>query len=304
MLLPKQIIALKKIVAKTAGRFGLTTVRIERQERGPRAIATDGRRAVMFSWDEPEAGQFPPVEGLSPKPVQKFAANVPPNVLADAGRGVAKRLPNPVLGHLLLDESDTSMVKVAATASDNVTRAQAKADYAPFPDCDDVIPAPNRNGNVYDPARHGAAAFTHTRIGVNAKQFAETIRVVSDLAADDANNTVVMTVPVEPNRPIRLDARCAGRRAVAAVMPVHAKFDEYDDPAGHEKPVHVPRQIARPVPAPASTSTVSIGPPTPAATVSPRPTASPVRRRRTRKPPIEFAESTPPAVVPGNAGPR
>jgi hypothetical protein len=93
MLLPKQIIALKKIVSRTAGRFGFPTVRIERHERGPRAMATDGRRAVLFQWDEPEADKFPAVEGLSPKPVRKFAANVPPNVLADAGRGIPSRTP-------------------------------------------------------------------------------------------------------------------------------------------------------------------------------------------------------------------
>ena len=150
MLLPKQIVALGKIVARAAGRLGLSTVRIERHERGPRAMATDGRRAVLFQWDEPDADKYPAIEGLSPKPVRQFAANVPPKALADAGRGVAKRTPNPVLKHLLLDESDAAMVKVAATANDNVTRAQAQAVDGNFPDCDSVLPVPAREGKLYN----------------------------------------------------------------------------------------------------------------------------------------------------------
>jgi len=115
------------------------------------------------------------------------------------------------------------MVKIAATARGNVTRAQGMAVDAPFPNCAEVVPTPGREGKLYDPRRHGASPFTHTRIGINARQFAQTLHVVSDLAADD--NTVVMTVPVDPTRPIRLDARCPGRRAAAAIMPVHVQSD-------------------------------------------------------------------------------
>jgi len=71
MLLPRQIIALRKIVSKAASRLGFSTVRIERHEHGPCAMATDGRRAVIFQWDEPEANEFPAVEGLSPRPVRR-----------------------------------------------------------------------------------------------------------------------------------------------------------------------------------------------------------------------------------------
>jgi hypothetical protein len=55
MFLPKQIIALKRIVSKVTSRFTHANVRIERGAEGPRAMATDGRRAVVFSWKEPPA---------------------------------------------------------------------------------------------------------------------------------------------------------------------------------------------------------------------------------------------------------
>jgi hypothetical protein len=245
MFLPKQIIALKRIVAKATGRYAYSSVRLERDERGPRAMATDGRRAVVFNWDEPKADKFPPIEGLSSAPAPRFAANVPPKALAEAGRGLARRTSNSVLGHLLLDESNASLVRVAATNGGNVTRAQAQADDGSFPDCVSILPAPAREGTLYDPGRHGAAAFTHTRIGVNAKQFAQTLKVVSDLAAEDANNTVVMTVPIDPHRPIRLDARCAGRRAAAAVMPVTAEFSAYDEPTKALRPAPLPTPVPK-----------------------------------------------------------
>jgi hypothetical protein len=66
MFLPRQIIALKRIVSRVAGRFNHPNVRIERGVQGPRAMATDGRRAVVFSWQEPPADQFPAVEGSAP----------------------------------------------------------------------------------------------------------------------------------------------------------------------------------------------------------------------------------------------
>jgi hypothetical protein len=301
MLLPKQILAMKKIVSKVKG-LALSTVRIERNERGPRALATDGRRAVIFQWDEPEPDKYPPVEGLNPRRVRQFAANVPPNALADAARGIPSRTSNPILRHLLLDESDASMVRVAATANESVTRGQATAVEGQYPDCDSALPAPAREGNLYDPARHGAVMFTHTRIGVNAKQFAETMRVVSDLATDDLHNTVVMTVPVDPRRPIRLDARCPGRRAIAAIMPVNAEFDRYDEPAEPRRSLAVPVlatvRAARALPAPASSSAAA--PLSQPASSKPR-----VRKpRRSRKPPIEFAEGGGSAVAPTSADPR
>ena len=42
---------------------------------------------------------------------------------------------------------------------------------------------------------------------------------MADLAGDDVNHVVVLTVPVASNRPIRLDARYLDRRAAAVVMP-------------------------------------------------------------------------------------
>ena len=230
MLLPKQVIALGRIAAREHSRF--SAVRVERHNGRPRAMATDGRRAVIFAWDEPDAAEFPPVEGLSSKPVAGFAANVPPRALADAGRGIASRIYKPIFSYLLLDESNASVVQLAAATPNNVTRAQAKVDDdAAFPSIEDVMPNPVRDGTLYDPRQHGKCGFTHVRIGVNARQLAETLAVVADLAGDDVNHVVVLTVPVASNRPIRLDARYLDRRAAAVVMPVNfAACDEEGRP--------------------------------------------------------------------------
>ena len=163
MLLPKQIIALGRIASRDSSRV-YSAVRVERPNGRPRAVATDGRRAVIFTWDEPDAGEFPPIEGLSPKRVRGFATNVPARrTLADAGRGIPTRTPNPILSYMLLDESDASVVRVVAMSRDNVTRAQAKVEDTGFPNCDEVLPTPARDGTLYDPQRHGKTAFTHIR---------------------------------------------------------------------------------------------------------------------------------------------
>jgi hypothetical protein len=183
---------------------------------------------------------------------------------------------------MLLDESSTSLVRVAASSNGNVTKAQARVEEANFPDCMSVLPSPAREGNVYEPGRHGAAAFTHTRIGVNAKQLAQTLQVVSDLAADDTHNTVVMTVPVDPHRPIRLDARCTGRRAAAAIMPVHADFQAYDECSELARPKPDSSPATSCLPAPTQTQ-IPVSPPVPRPKRSSSPTPPPhatVRRRK------------------------
>ena len=137
------------------------------------------------------------------------------------------RVYKPVLNYLLLDESDASLVRIAAATPDNFTRANAKANEDSFPPIGDVLPTPARDGTLYDASRHANCGFTHVRIGVNARQLAETPAVVADLADDDANPAVVLTIPVAGNRPIRLDARCPDRRAAAVVMPVN--FTDCDE---------------------------------------------------------------------------
>jgi autotransporter-associated beta strand protein len=75
MLIPKQITALGKIVAKNASRYAVTSVRIERHNGAPRALATDGHRALILTWDEPDVADYPPIEGMDRKPVNDYAAN-------------------------------------------------------------------------------------------------------------------------------------------------------------------------------------------------------------------------------------
>ena len=228
MLIPKQIAALAKIVAKQPGRYAKTAVRIERRNGAPRALATDDRRAVVFSWEEPAGGDYPPIAGMNPKTVPSFAVNVPPQILQQVARGVPSRSPKPVLSFALLDESSEKPVRLAATTLDKITRAEANSEEADFPNVDEVLPQPAKEGNIYCQKKHGPAKFTHVRIAINAKQFAQTLEVLADLVAEDDKPTVVLTVPIFPSYPIRMDARCSNRRATAIIMPVNADFEAYD----------------------------------------------------------------------------
>jgi hypothetical protein len=234
MLIPRQIACLGKIAAKDSTRYAMSAIRIERHRGQPRAMATDGRRAVIFSWLEPDASGFPPIAGLSSRPVPDYAANIPPKALADAGRGIA-RTTRPILEHLLLDESSPELVRLATTTLDNITRSEAHAEEGDFPPVEDVLPNPAREGALYDHKRHGELPCSHIRIGVNAKLLAQTLEVLAQLAADDSNNTVVLTIPVSGTSPLRLDARSPERQAVAAVMPVSVDYAAYDQPAEPEE---------------------------------------------------------------------
>jgi hypothetical protein len=259
MLLPKQVIALGRIASREHSRFSV--VRVERHKGRPRAMATDGRRAVIFAWNEPDAGEFPLIDGLSSKQVPGFAANVPARTLADAGRGIATRAYKPIFSYLLLDESNASVIQLAAATPDHVTRAQAKADDdAAFPNIEDVMPNPARDGTLYDPQQHGKCGFSHVRIGVNARQLAETLQVVAHLADDDENHVVVLTVPVAANRPIRIDARSPNRQASAVVMPCNLTAADEEGRSQAAPPpavsqARVPREAVPVAPAPAAAGT-------------------------------------------------
>ena len=220
MLIPKQILALGKIVAKYPGRYAMDAIRIERRDDQPRALATDGHRGILFTWVEPDERDYPAIEGMSADRVAGFSANVGPRALADAAKGTPGRGIKPILDFVLLDESDEKTIHLAATTLDRVVRAQALAHEGTFPPVEQVIPQPARERNVYDPARHGPLPFTHVRIAVDARLMAQTLIAMASLTGEGDNSPVVLTVPTVPSQAIRLDSRASDRRAIGVVMPV------------------------------------------------------------------------------------
>jgi len=230
MLIPKEILALGKIAAKNASRYAMTSIRLERHNGTPRALATDGHRALIFTWDEPEVADFPRIEGMNRKHVNDYAVNIPVDALASAAKGIARRSFKPVLSHMLLDESDLKTVRLAATTLDRVTRAEAMAEEANFPPLDDVMPQPDQDKTLFDPAVHVEVPFTYVRIAVNAKLMAEMLIAMVSAAGEDAEHRVTLTVPIMHNRPIRLDTHTYDRRAVGVVMPVNLQQDVESPP--------------------------------------------------------------------------
>jgi hypothetical protein len=122
---------------------------------------------------------------------------------------------------MLVDESDPKTVRLAATTLDRVTRAEAMAEEANFPPLDDVVPQPDQDKTLFDPAVHVEVPFTHVRIAVNAKLMAEMLIAMVSAAGDQVDYPVTLTVPIVSNRPIRLDTQTYDRRAVGVVMPVN-----------------------------------------------------------------------------------
>jgi hypothetical protein len=149
-----------------------------------------------------------------------------------------------VLAFALLDESIEKPVRLAATTLDKITRAEANPEEADFPNIDEVLPQPAKEENIYCQAKHGPAKFTHVRIAINARQVAQTLQVLADLVEDDDVPTVILTVPIFPSYPIRMDGRCHDRRATAIIMPVNADFEAYDR---LDKPAVPPASVRQPV---------------------------------------------------------
>lgn len=52
MLIPQNVFPISKIVDTDTTRYAIGGVRLERDEEGPVAVATDGRRLIAVRWSE------------------------------------------------------------------------------------------------------------------------------------------------------------------------------------------------------------------------------------------------------------
>jgi hypothetical protein len=219
MLVPKQVAALVKIAAKEATRYAFNGVYFERGKSGnPRAVVTDGRRALILEWEEADHAEFPPVD-IDPRPAEGFKATIPTDDVERAAKSVSKRNCRPILDNFVIDEPNANgTVKLASTDLSRRNVFEATTVEGNFPPIDDVVPKPV----VYDPAQHGAQQFTHIRIGFNPMLLAELLKAMAAAACSEESKGVEFIVPIDPSRPLLL--RCEtheGRKATGILMPVH-----------------------------------------------------------------------------------
>ncbi len=205
MLIPRQVFNVSKLAARESTRYAINGVNVERVDGQCVATTTDGRRLISVKWsDEDIRAEFPPDVG-DVAPLDDFQTIVSRSQWDEAGKLIPKRTLKPVLGNCLLDENSANgEVTLAATDLDRTRSVKGASVEGNFPKYRDIIPD-------YDIGRNAVA------IGVNPRFLAEVARAVEDTATDDS--PVRLTIPVDPGRPMVIDAQVNGVEATAVLMP-------------------------------------------------------------------------------------
>ena len=230
MLIPSTVVKSGLTVAcdPEHSRCALGGVRVERDERGPVAVVTDGRRVLAVRWPENgEHAEYP--AGLDAAPRPGFpGALIPMKAWIEAGRLPPAKTPKPVLHNVVLEEAGLEAgpdaeVSLGATDLETTRRIQVKQIDGRFPRWRECV-------REYAP--HEAAT-----IKVNAKWLGELLGVFVRLT-EAGNHEVALTIP--------LDADCWAPLVAKSVAPDGIETTAVQMPIGKEhQPGESPSQKAR-----------------------------------------------------------
>lgn len=229
MLIPRQIFNVAKLASRESTRYAINGVRVERENGHCKAITTDGRRLIVAQWsDEADRPEYPASEVGSVEPTKGFAVTVPTDLWVEAGKLIPKRTCKPVLDNCLLDETLTEMRKTdkgmeqgteihfAATNLERTFTTRGPSCDGAFPKYQDVMP----DYTIRLPDGDGGCREA-IEIGVNPVLLAEILQTVARIATNEECKGVRLIVPMNPNRPIVVEAEtCEGVSAKAVLMPV------------------------------------------------------------------------------------
>jgi hypothetical protein len=240
MLVPRQIASLGKIAAKESTRYAFNGIRLERTKNGPRALVTDGRRALIAAWPEAPASEYPPIPDFDfTTRVDTFGTILPTAALDQAAKSCAKSRCKPILENFVIDEpSANGTVKLAANRLDSIERAEVTSIEGQFPPIDDCVPTFHEVHGVKS-SRMGDNAEGYDVVKMRVKKSPtgnpenrtaavvmvnpELLRGLLDSMIKTGADKVLLSVPCSPgNRPIRLDATTEdGITLTGILMPVN-----------------------------------------------------------------------------------
>jgi len=138
MLLPPRIFELSRCATEDISRRQIACVRLERNDSGPKAIATTGKVLAIVKWDEPDWREYPDI-GTSPAPTEGFAANVPLRQAKELARTKLRSYSKPILEYLALEEKSAHF-SVSSTDLDSVSTVQVREEMAGYPEYSSVLP--------------------------------------------------------------------------------------------------------------------------------------------------------------------
>ena len=225
MLIPRAIFKISDCAAKESTRYAINGVNVEREADGKcRATTTDGRRLLTVSWDDSETREKFPECGAATTPLDRFTAIVSTDQWKQARKALprAKVSLKPVLNHCLLDETTANgTTDMICTDSETPTKCTERTIEGRFPAWREVVPEYTIGEDAVE-------------IGVDPRLLAELLRAIEAAATDEDSKGVRMVIPMDPKRPIVINAESGGREAVGVLMPCNlayqrssAKYTEY-----------------------------------------------------------------------------
>jgi hypothetical protein len=218
--IPKRLLAVAEIAATEQSRYAFHGVNVGRKGDRLSVCATDGRRLLKVEWTEQETA---PLEGMedAEKPVDGFNSIVPARTLRQLGRMIppaprgkkAKAQPPFVVLNEATANGHVSMIHVNKEFGQRIAVDAPSCD-GQFPPYEDMIP--NREIVKEDGAGGNAKAV---RVAVNARLLTGLLEaMVAAVPAD--NETVIIEVPLNPTRPIKLTRDSGDVSSVGVLMPV------------------------------------------------------------------------------------
>jgi hypothetical protein len=329
MLVPKSVFAARKICDREQSRYALGGMEFSRDKAGAAlACATDGRRLVALTWQEPDAAEYPAPPNLTAGRRDGAQPFILPYAACDQASKVKLGAKcKPILQHVVLQEpaEGENDITIFATDLENRHQNTARKMDGRFPRWPDCIPN---------------YATDSISIDVDAKflaECAETLaaHMANSGATNDRAVTLTIRRPVADEKhhhlaPVLLSAAAPdGRKALAVIMPLgRGNDDEAPRPRWdfHAKPAPAPEPAAavdqppeepsdleaepqagidtdiEPAPVPTAAQIVAASPvvvePSPAeepAASSPAAPAKPRRRKSARVAPVAAPEAEPAA---------
>lgn len=253
MLIPRSVLAARKCGDTNSSRYALGGLHFTRdaETQQPYAVATDGRKLVALTWQEPAADEYPAGENLHAGPQAETAVNgftVPTAALDKvAACKIGAKSRKAILQHIAIQEPAAATDHTApmmATDGDESARFEPRLQEGRFPRWRDVVPAPKSTDITF---------CCDARLLV---QLLEAITAHTGSSDDPASVVLSLNRENTHSRPIVISAANASGKAVGILMPL--ELDERPanrwqaeaaevEPAAVEPPAEIPApEVAAP----------------------------------------------------------
>ncbi len=224
-MIPKQVMkALAPLTDPESTRYALGAVFIERRNGEPCAVATDGRKLLAVSWQEPnpdDSATHAAHVGMNAETVPSYSALIARKDAAHAFK-VSKRVlkARPLTRFLVVDETGTNgTIPIGCFDGETAQRTEPRQIEGRFPAVSDAIPIRKKTGciSVVLNAQYLVAILKSLDSAVyNGEGFTENNRV-----------TITLDEKKPAESPVTVYAECDGVSANGVIMPISPKQSQF-----------------------------------------------------------------------------